>query len=171
MTFYSANIIVGGTPSADSVASGWTIENACDGSLATMWVSTNSNYPHWWKYDLGVGKEKAVEKLRWSTGTPNWQGSAIKDFVLQGSNNDSDWIDVFTAQGINTAAGTWQEWTFENPRLFRYYRLYITSDWNDAYNFCELEEIEMMINIDRVLSGYLKSRSHDRLDMSPVSGG
>ena len=66
----------------------------------------------------------------------------LKDFKLQGSNNDADWTDILTAVGSNTDA--WQEWAFANSVAYRYYRIYVTSSYYTGGNQVSIWEIELM---------------------------
>ena len=138
---YGSDFCNGGTASADSVYSGYPSALAFDNDEETFWASQNTAFPHWIKYDLGSGVTKTARKLRFKPRViPG--GSTVKDFKLQGSNNDSEWTDILTSAAANSE--TWQEWIFNNPTAYRYYRLYVTSDYNTNYDYCEFFEIELM---------------------------
>jgi hypothetical protein len=143
---YTDDLLTGGTPSADSVwQAGYEASKACDDNNGTYWCSLNTVYPHWWKYDFGAGITKTIAKI---TILGYWvaNGLYIKDFKLQGSNDDSDWTDIYTGQTANNANK--QEFTFANANAYRYYRIYATSTWNTVdYNFCAVCEFEMMESI------------------------
>jgi len=59
---------------------------------------------------------------------------------LQGSNNDSDWTDIYNGQHANTT--DIETYTFSNSTAYRYYRIYITTQWESADT--GIVEVEMM---------------------------
>ena len=133
----SVDVLTGGTASASSyLDDGYLPANAANGSLNGIWASSGLG-EQWWEYDLGVGNAKTVEKLLFmatSTDEP-------KDFTLQGSNDNSTWTTLLTAQGVD-GGGTWQEWLVTNSTAYRYYKLNFTTYW--ASSLLALREIEMM---------------------------
>jgi len=138
--YYGSDILIGGTATADNEAGG-AASNACDDNEATEWYRIVDPLGScWWKYDLGLGVTKTVRKLRIKpSGGVGEVG--VKDFKLQGSNNDSDWTDIYTGQHANDF--NWEDYTFSNPSAYRYYKLVILSNWRtDGY--VQVYEIEMM---------------------------
>lgn len=139
---YKPDFCNDGTASADSVYSDWVASNAFDNDEGTTWASGYvPGFPHWIKYDLGAGVTKTARKLRIKPYRPEY-GADIKDFKLQGSNNDTDWTDILTATAADSDA--WQEWEFANANAYRYYRIYITSSYNATIDLAALYEIELM---------------------------
>jgi len=138
---YGSDILTSGTPSADTEhGAGYEADKACDNNETTRWSSNDTAMPHWWKYDLGEGVTKVVRKLR--IRQYKAIDGQIKDFKLQGSNNDSDWDDIYTGQAANE--DTWQDFTFTNTTTYRYYRVWITSSWYaTAPNYASTWEFEM----------------------------
>ena len=134
---YGSDFLTGGTASASSEwpGGGYVAAYAFDDNEATRWSSADVAKPHWVKYDLGVGVSKTAAKLRLFNFIHQ-----VKDFKLQGSNNDSDWDDILSE--TSTDAGAWQEWTFVNATAYRYYRILVTSGY--AYNQSSIWEIELM---------------------------
>jgi len=62
--FVNSNVTSGGTASADSqYNSSYAPSYAADGSTTTMWSSTATALPHWWKYDFGSGNSKAISRI------------------------------------------------------------------------------------------------------------
>ena len=136
------SVFIDGTASADSVfGGGYTATEAFDGNTGTRWSSSDSVFPHWIKYDLGSGVTKTIERI---TILPlydiGYGGTSIRNFLIQGSNNDSDWVTLETVvDAVNSAS--LQTYNFVNSTPYRYYRLYITSSYRgDTY--CTLFEIE-----------------------------
>jgi hypothetical protein len=137
---YGADFTGSKTYSADSYASaGNEADKAFDDSEATTWVSANTAFPHWLKVDLGAGVTKTANKLR--VCSRNIGGLRLKNFILKGSNNNTDWTDIYT--GITTNTTGWQEFTFSNATAYRYYQLYATDNW-PGNNYCDIIEMELM---------------------------
>lgn len=144
---YTSDLLTGGTPSVDSEypGGGYDASKACDDNVGgTLWQTDDAVFPHWWKYDFGVGVTKIITKLRTKPYYTADSGM-LKDFTLQGSNNDSDWTDIYSGQVAN--ADDWDDFTFTNITAYRYYRIYITTTWNATYpNYAGAWEFEMMEN-------------------------
>jgi len=137
---YSIDILVGGTASASSQSGGYEATKGCDNNEVTRWSTSNTNMPCWWKYDLGVGITKKVVKLRIKPMV--YQGHAfLKDFILQGSNNNSDWVNIYTGQHADNE--NWEDFIFTNINSYRYYRIWITTNWKPTGG-STIWEIEMM---------------------------
>ena len=135
---YQSDFLTGGTPSADSHYETYVASRAFDNNTVTGWLSDAGAFPHWVKYDLGVGIAKKARKLR----LYSWENQ-IDAFKLEGSNDDSVWDELLS--GNASAAAQWNEWTFNNPIAYRYYRIYITSNHSgggDTYG--GVMEIELM---------------------------
>jgi len=114
-----------------------------DDDESTRWSSTQTALPHWIKYDLGEGMTKTARKLRMKPFKHSAEEEQqLKAFKLQGSLNDEDWTDLVSDEAENT--GEWQEWEFANQTGFRYYRIYVTSTWEEYPNTVSIWEIELM---------------------------
>jgi len=116
--------------------------SAFDDDEDTRWSSTQTALPHWIKYDLGEEMTKTARKLRMKPFKHDVDSEQqLKDFKLQGSNNDADWDDLVADEAENT--GEWQEWEFENQVGYRYYRIWVTSTWEAFPNTVSIWEIEL----------------------------
>lgn len=120
-----SDVLTGGTASADSIYNATqSADKACDNNDGTWWNSaTTGSYPRWWKYDLGAGVAKVVNKL----ATKAYSGINFNAFKFQGSNNNSDWTDIYSGNGENNT--NLQTFVFPNTTAYRYYRLYMTSGY------------------------------------------
>lgn len=138
---YSADLLTGGTASADSeFGAGYEAAKACDDNAATKWVSTVTAFPHFWKYDFVVSYIIRQLTIKSPMGTG---GIYLKDFTLQGSINNADWTTVYTGQMANNE--NVQTFTFDNSNSYRYYKINGTSMWNaDATTTMQIWECEMM---------------------------
>jgi len=139
---YGSNFLTGGTATADTTLTTYVASRVVDGNTGTSWISTDSAFPHWWKYDLGAGVTKTARKLRLIVAAdPDYV--RFKDFTLQGSNNDSDWTTVYTGQFPDATTG-WYDFEFANSTAYRYYKINITSSWEVDANYAQIYEAEMM---------------------------
>jgi len=146
---YTDDLLVGGTPSADSeFGAGYEAELACDGNAETLWSSADTAFPHWWKYDFGDGVSWTIIKATIKPVSVGGTGT-VKDFNIQGSNNDSDWTTLCTdtlANNINV-----QTFTFTNAVAYRYIKVNITSTYSGSYNHAQITEFEMMA--EKIIAG------------------
>jgi len=131
----SNDFLTGGSATADTTQEGHEASKAFDDDEETYWTTDNSALPHWIKYDLGVGNSETAIFLRIKP-----YASWIKDFTLEGSNNDSDWDELLSTTAANN--GNWQEWRFTNATAYRYYKLTITSNYG-VQNYAVIYEIEL----------------------------
>lgn len=137
-TTYGTDFTGGKTYSADSILDppSFSANKAFDDYTTTSWASSSAAYPHWIKVDLGSNTTKTARKLRIYKS----QLDRLKTFKLQGSNNDSNWTDIYS--GVASQTTGWLEYTFDNSTAYRYYRIYGTDSYSDA--FMQIGEIELM---------------------------
>ncbi|MGI6125226.1 MAG: discoidin domain-containing protein, partial [Acetivibrionales bacterium] len=137
-TTYGTDFTGGKTYSADSVLSEpFSADKAFDNDTSTGWCSFAS-YPHWVKVDLGSGITKTARKLRFYKN----DAQRPKTFKLQGSNDNSAWIDVYS--GVVANAIGWFEFTFSNSTAYRYYRIYGIDSYETPPMYMQFAEIEIM---------------------------
>jgi len=128
----------GGVASASSEYAGYPASKAFDNDESTRWSSTSVAAPHWIKYDLGVGITKIINRITFLPFASG--GSPIKNFKVQGSNNDSDWDDLLSTIAPNVTG--WQSYSITNSTAYRYYRLWMTDTYRGD-NWCSIFEIKM----------------------------
>jgi hypothetical protein len=147
---YGSDITGGKTVLVDSEEHSGTLkENAIDNVNTTSWVSSNSAFPHYITIDFGSGKMIGQIKL---TGRHNMQHlptlNSPKDWLFQGSNDNSNWTTIDTQSGISWGEQEIKTFnSFSNSTNYRYYRLYVTDNNNDTNNhrtgFVEVEMMEV----------------------------
>ncbi len=128
------DFLSGGIASADTIEGLNVVDNAVDNNNDTFWNSSSSTYPHWWKYDLGDGVTKTAREVYVRSSS-----NQLRDWKLQGSNNDSDWTDLLSRSEAMGASPVTVE--FENDTAYRYYRVYFTSSYLKQYN--NIFEVEL----------------------------
>lgn len=129
-----AEFLSGGIASADSVEGPNVVDRAVDNVNDSFWNSSSTAFPHWWKYDLGEGKTKMARKIYIYSSS-----NQLRDWNLQGSNNDIDWTDLLSRSESVGASPVTAE--FENDTAYRYFRIYFTSSYLKRYN--NIFEVEL----------------------------
>ena len=135
MPSYGPNFFTGGSASQDSYSDiSQDGAKAFDGNTATYWLSAASAFPHWVKYDLGAGVTKKIAKL--TMDVHDFIGATtmtVKDFTIQGSNDDSTYTTLQTLQA--TSGDGIQSFEFTpSATAYRYYEINITTNYRaDSY--------------------------------------
>ena len=135
---YGSDFLTGGTASAQDSAYG-AASNAVDNNAGSYWAP-NIVPPStaWWKYDLGVGITKVAAQI--TIDPLSAAGIRVKDWALEGSNNDSTWDPLATGQHTNSGAS--EAFQFSNSTAYRYYRVTLSTNWGGGGY--AVEEFEMM---------------------------
>ena len=153
--YYGLDFCNGGTASADKSAGiSFLPSNAFDNYIDNSWRSGSTPHPHWIKYDLGDGITKVARKLRMYL----YVSAVLKEFILQGSNNDTDWDNILETQTTENTPG-WHEFEFYNNNAYRYYRIYTLSNWADN-GHATIQEIELQ-EVEYYSTGYRISNAID----------
>jgi len=129
----------------------------CDNVSATF-VGDTGALPHWFKIDLGAGIKKVGSKLRIQPDSFTY----MKDFKLEGSNNDSDWTELLSTEAAETES--WQEFNLSYAIAYRYYKLTVTTVYGgtttlymnemEIINACKEIIFNEMLKITTDLGGY-----------------
>ena len=111
------NIALNKTATASSYIGGNTPSLAFDSDNANTRWESNSSDPEWITVDLGSNYNVTGAKLVWET-------AAGKDYKIQVSNDNTNWVDAYTKTGGN---GGTETLTFDTPKTGRYIRMYGTA--------------------------------------------
>jgi hypothetical protein len=145
------NIISGGTATADIYYdSNYIPSYGCDRNTANRWSTNNSAFPHWWKYDFGLGITKIVKKIR-ILNYYDSNGQQVRDFYFQGSNNDTDYTTIYTGNAAPICLSSWFEFNFENSASYRYYKLVFLNSYRTIDNGVGFWEIEFYETNDNII--------------------
>jgi len=131
------DILTGGTASCCSGAN--DPETACDNNESNYWYSVISTPGSWWAYDTTDSKK--VRKLRMKAVNIGGGACGIKDWVLYGSNDNSNWTQI--SSGTQQNNESWQEYTFDNWNSYRYYKLAFPGGSYYSTDRVYIYEIEM----------------------------
>jgi len=121
------------------------------------WRSGRGQKSGWLKLDLGSGNAQAVNVYRilceensGGRDTTGGRNRAPRDFVFQGSDNGSLWVDLDVQSGVmGWNIGELKQFSFDNDRPYRYYRLNITANNGDKY-YLSVQELELEYNVTYV---------------------
>lgn len=111
-----AEVFQGKTATADS---GANPSYVTDGNISNA-SSVTSGAGHWVKIDLATAK--IINRVGFYTHDNITY--APKSYVLQGSNNDTDWTDIYTEANLGQSLGAWTYKDFTNTIAYRYYRFF-----------------------------------------------
>jgi hypothetical protein len=101
--------------------SGYTPSMAVDDNNSTPWIAPNAvkPYDHWIKLEFNTAY--VVSEIKW---LPEYK--RVKDWVLWGSNDDSDWDNL--GSGVGGQANAWNDENISNTESYTYYKFQVTTD-------------------------------------------
>lgn len=124
------NIALNKSVTSSSVTGGNTASLAVDGNAGTRWESTQGSDPQWISIDLGGNYNISGVKL-------NWETAAAKDYKIQVSTDNKNWIDAYTKTG---GTGGVENITFNSTATGRYIRMLGTARTTQyGYSLWEFE--------------------------------
>lgn len=107
---------------------------AFDGTVADRWLTAQA-LPQWLSLDLGSGNATIVNNfsIQCSSNTVD-PPRMPKDFLFQGSNDNSTWTTLRTVTGeVGWGINETRNYYLEQASVaYRYYRIYITANNGDA---------------------------------------
>ena len=126
---YTEDLAPDGTITASSYYGSRLPEHVTNGMInqndASGWTNDGYNDSEpWIKCDFGSGNGKRINKMSF---IPYFNGHGIKTWVLEGSNNDTDWETI--AAGEEPHEMTEKTYEFSNSNSYQYYR-FSTSEWH-----------------------------------------
>ena len=132
-----------GVASASSVnaVSNHIVYHAFDNNDSTFWSSAESSIPAWIKYKFP--NKVCVRKAKIKPFKDNG-GTHCKDFVIQGSNDDSNWTDLYSGTNPNGSNADIVV-NFANSNKYQYYRCYMPNSYT---NYCALTSLQFYSDAD-----------------------
>lgn len=126
----ATNIALNKSATSSSVTGGNTASLAVDGNAGTRWESAQGSDPQWISIDLGGSYNISGVKL-------NWETAAAKDYKIQVSTDNKNWIDAYTKTG---GTGGVENITFNSTATGRYIRMLGTARTTQyGYSLWEFE--------------------------------
>ena len=134
----TSNTAPSGEVTGSSGSGGTDKWKAFDDIVTGYWQPTTAAC--WLKYDFGSGVTKTA--VRYTVYLGNYDTYGIRDFTLEGSNNDSDWDVLDTQTSITWSVPETKTFTFANTTAYRYYMLDVTA--NNGAGQSLVYEMELM---------------------------
>ena len=125
----------------DSTFEAWKAFDGNTTSADSAWISGSGSLPHWLCYQFTM--PTVVKKFK--VTNRNATGASIgciKEFTLQGSNDNSQWVNIKSFVIPESENGAGVEHTFdvnENDNAYLYYRLSIASYYGSYASIGELQ--------------------------------
>jgi hypothetical protein len=160
MTDYgTTDRFTGGSITASSYYSTYVAANAVDDNASTKW-HPNTLPDSWLKYDFGAAVKWKISKV--TTKSLN-VGASVKNFTVNGSNNDSDYSLLYT--GLAADNTNVQTFTFINKTEYRYIKIIFLDGYGAALEVAEIQSFEGIYPVDGILSWFFNScwAKHDKL--------
>ena len=121
----TSNTTPSGVAKADSGTSSAYAYKAFDNNESTWWASS-TGIGSWLEYCFTVAK--TVTKFYIKAGYSS-NSSGVKSFKIQGSNNETQWIDLTDEITLpNTSGGAEYTGELKNTSYYKYYRFYATTN-------------------------------------------
>lgn len=138
------SITISSATASSEYSATYSPDKAFDANMGTRWASTNTGFPHWVKWDYGVGNPKAIDRIQISPYAG--PSATVKDFILEASNDDDEYALLLTGQHTSSAGA--EIFGFVNSTSYRYYRLTINSTWETGGTGTSIYEITVLENND-----------------------
>lgn len=100
-----ADLTGSGTATASQTEGGHTPADAVDNNSATFWGSYSGTVPQWWKYDFGAGNAFDIIEIAITARNDAYYGEAGTAFLIQYSDDDSNWVTQKSISGLSWSAG------------------------------------------------------------------
>lgn len=118
----------------------WYAFNSVD---SQSWTS-GATLPHYIGYDFGEFKKIKSYSIKSRNLDGNDLTTAPNSWILQGSINNSTWIDLDSVSGVTWASkGLEKKFELDKVAEYRYYRLYITANNGYAGGYVSLARLSL----------------------------
>ena len=104
--------------------------------------TTGGTTTDWWKVDMGEGS--AITPYHFGLRGQGHTNDQPRNFIIQGSNNDSDWTTLATAVADGPGNGSWwDQASSDQATAWRYLRVQMTGDNSSGRDFLVFGEFEV----------------------------
>ncbi|WP_051263153.1 discoidin domain-containing protein [Tuberibacillus calidus] len=133
-------------------------------------ISNNDNlawaantYTGWLQVDFGEENKINIIGFSYTARGSHYKTSATA-FTLQGSNDGSTWVDIYSQNGLSWSLFETKTFKFDNQESYRYYRLNVSND--PVNTFVAIAELTFIANksMSSSVSGIPK---YDNIDSFP----
>ncbi|QHW35643.1 discoidin domain-containing protein (plasmid) [Paenibacillus rhizovicinus] len=124
----------------------WKAFNNTNADADDCWHSSNTDTgAQWLQIDLGAGVQKRIGSYAITTRNHPSFPQSPKNWILQGSNDESAWDNLHTVSGAVSTSNLRSVYEFSsNPNLYRYFRILISANYSSTGHVAigEMELIE-----------------------------
>lgn len=143
----TSNTKPSGVASASSVYSDSYAYKAFNGvinnSVSNCWCGEKAETAQWLMYKFDTAK--TVKKIE-MCAVANGSYVRCKNFIFQGSNDGSSFVDLLTDIYPNDSSLTKHVYTLSNNKAYKYYRVYIKDAYSGSIASCGLSYLQMYGN-------------------------
>lgn len=121
--------------SSSQYAASYNPENVFDELADTSWAAGGdaATFPQWIKAQYPAAHLVGTYSLRARLGANNAYLQMISAWTVQGSIDGTTWLDLDQRTGQTWADGQERSYSIATPRVYTFYRLYITANSGQAY--------------------------------------
>ena len=114
--------------SEDATYKAW---KAFDNDASIPWATTSYSYPAYIGYGFTI--QEVIKKVTWNCST-NGGHSKTKTYKIQGSNDNSTWVDIENGVQPDASSPTDYAINIDNATAYLYYRFYIVDGYHTGAN-------------------------------------
>lgn len=127
----TSNTTPSGECSAGTFYSGYYPYYAFDGNVGTRWLSANGTTSEnaWIRYGFNNSVKANVVKI---AAPDNQSTYFIKNFIVQGSDDSTNWTDLYTGVTSSNTESHVETFVLSNTNNYSYYQIKVIDTWNGA---------------------------------------
>lgn len=114
------------------LTSGWPAWKAFDKNLTDAWASTDAEGRNGGYVGYKFTSAVKINKITLNNGIPSERNLDIKDFIIQGSNDNSNWVNIYSGTATQSAPSITQNFAISNSTKYLYIRIYCQNNYNPS---------------------------------------
>lgn len=114
------------------LSSGWLAWKAFNKSLTDAWASTDAEGKNGGYVGYKFTSAIKIHKITLNNGISSERNLDIKDFIIQGSNDNSNWVNIYSGTATQSDPSITQNFTISNSIKYQYIRIYCQNNYNPS---------------------------------------
>lgn len=114
------------------LTSGWPAWHAFNKNLTDAWASDNAEGSTGGYVGYKFTSPIEVHKITLNNGISSERNLDIKDFIIQGSNDNDNWVDIYSGTATQSAPSITQNFAISNSTKYLYIRIYCQNNYNPS---------------------------------------